>query len=255
LPDTASRRIEENGKRSSVVAKQSKGEVLNFERPVLIPSDGAVLSGALVLPEDAAGIVLVAHASGSGRLCPRNRFLARELEARGLATLQVDLLTPEEEVVDQQGGQFRFDIQMLARRLGAAARWVSGVAHVRSLPMGYFGSGTAASAALVAAAQDPEPVRAIVSSGGRPDLAGRALGYVETPTLLLVGETDQAGLELNRQGLLRLGCTEKQLVVVPGASDLFGQLGALDEAAGLAGDWIMRYLGAARMEKAEALAG
>jgi putative phosphoribosyl transferase len=242
------------GKRSSAVVKKSKRKVLNFERPVAIPSDGAVLSGSLVLPDGATGIVLCAHESGSSRLRPSNRLLVRQLEARGLATLQVDLLTPEEEVQDQHGGQFRFDIQLLARRLEAAARWVVGIAHVRSLTMGYWGSGTAASAALLAAAHAPTLVGAIVSGGGRPDLAGRALAYVEAPTLLLAAGKDEAAVELNQQALLRLGGGERQFVVLPGVSQLLSEPGALEEVARLAGNWFVRYLGAARIEKAEALA-
>lgn len=236
------------------MAKKEKAKLLNYERPVSIPSNGAVLSGSLALPENAIGIVLFAHGSGSGRLSPRNRFVARELEARGLATLLVDLLTPEEEVLDQTTGQFRFDIRLLATRLEAVARWVVGIAHVRSLPMGYFGSSTGASAALLAAAQDPEMVSAIVSRGGRPDLAGRALAHVQAPTLLLVGGNDDAVLELNRQALRRLGAAEKHLIVVPGASHLFSEPGTLEEVARRAGDWFLRYLGAAKAQKVEALA-
>ncbi len=246
---------EQNREGSSAVAKQSRVEVINFERPVSIPSDGAALSGTFLLPEDAVGIVLLAHASGSGRLNPRSRHLTRELGARGLATLQVDLLTPDEEVLDQQAGQFRFDIPFLARRLGAAARWVTGIAHLRSLPLGYVGSGTAASAALLAAAQEPQKVSAIVSSSGRPELAGRALGYVEAATLLLVGEKDEAGVELSRKAMLHLGCAEKQMVIIPGASEIFSDPHAFEEAMELAGDWLMLHLGAARLEKLEALAG
>jgi putative phosphoribosyl transferase len=237
------------------VAEKERSKLLNYERPVSIPSNGAVLSGSLALPEDATGIVVFAHGSGSSRLSPRNRFVARELEARGLATLLVDLLTAEEEVLDQTAGQFRFDIRLLATRLEAVARWVVGIAHVRSLPMGYFGSSTGAAAALLAAAQDPEMVSAIVSRGGRPDLAGRALTYVQAPTLLLVGGNDETVLELNRQALGRLASAEKQLVIVPGASHLFREPGTLEEVARLAGDWFVRWLGAAKTQKAAALAG
>jgi putative phosphoribosyl transferase len=237
------------------VAEKERSKWPNYERPVSIPSNGAVLSASLVVPDDPAGVVLFAHGSGSGRLSPRNRFVARELEARGLATLLADLLTAEEEVQDQAGGQFRFDIRLLAARLEAVARWAAGIAEVRSLPVGYFGASTGAAAALLAAAGDPERVAAIVSRGGRPDLAGRALSYVHAPTLLLVGGRDEAVLELNRQALARLGSAEKHLVVVPGASHLFSEPGTLEEVARLAGDWFLRWLAAGKPQKAEALAG
>jgi putative phosphoribosyl transferase len=237
------------------VTEKEPNKLLHYERPVSIPSNGVVLSGSLVVPDDAAGIVLFAHGSGSSRLSPRNRFVARELEARGLATLLLDLLTAEEEVQDQSAGQFRFDIRLLAARLGAVARWVAGIDEVRSLPMGYFGASTGAAAALLAAAQDPERVGAIVSRGGRPDLAGQALIHVHAPTLLLVGGNDEAVLGLNRQALARLGSAEKHLVVVPGASHLFSEPGTLEEVARQAGDWFLRWLGAGKPLRAAALAG
>lgn len=208
---------------------------------VHVPVVGAVLEGSLVLSERAAGVVVFAHGSGSGRHSPRNQRVAATLNEAGIGTLLLDLLTPEEEAAERLTAHHRFDIQLLARRLIDTIDWLG---HRRTgLRIGLFGASTGAAAALVAAAERPEDVAAVVSRGGRPDLAGSALPQVRAPTLLIVGGADKLVLELNRQAfeLLR---TEKRLVVVPGATHLFEEPGALEQVAQLAVDWFSRYLGA-----------
>jgi pimeloyl-ACP methyl ester carboxylesterase len=201
----------------------------------------AALSGDLVLPEHPAGIVLFAHGSGSSRHSPRNRFVADTLNEAGFGTLLLDLLTPAEEHADRLTGELRFDIGLLAHRLLAAIDWLrAGPAH--ALRIGLFGASTGAAAALVAAAERPEDVAAVVSRGGRPDLAGPALARVHAPTLLIVGGADRVVLELNRRAL-KLLPTERRLVIVPGATHLFEEPGALEEVARLATDWFSHYLG------------
>lgn len=200
-----------------------------------------VLQGDLILPENAVGVVLFAHGSGSSRQSPRNRFVAETLNEAGIGTLLVDLLTREEEIFDRATGELRFDIALLAKRQIAAVDWLrSGPA--ASLSIGLFGASTGAAAALVAAAARPDDVAAIVSRGGRPDLAGAALPRVRAPTLLIVGSLDRVVLELNRQALEQLQA-QKQLVVVPGATHLFEEPGALEEVARLASEWFSRHLG------------
>lgn len=200
-----------------------------------------VLQGDLILPENAVGVVLFAHGSGSSRQSPRNRFVAETLNEAGIGTLLMDLLTREEEIFDRATGELRFDIELLAKRQIAAVDWLrSGPA--ASLSIGLFGASTGAAAALVAAAARPDDVAAIVSRGGRPDLAGAALPRVRAPTLLIVGSLDRVVLELNRQALEQLQA-EKQLVVVPGATHLFEEPGALEEVARLATEWFSRHLG------------
>jgi pimeloyl-ACP methyl ester carboxylesterase len=199
------------------------------------------LEGDLQIPDRATGLVLFAHGSGSSRHSPRNRFVAHELQTAGLATLLLDLLTPEEEAVDQHTGHLRFDIGLLAERLVAATLWAAVDAATRSLAIGYFGASTGAAAALVAAALEPEKVRAVVSRGGRPDLAGEALPLVRAPTLLIVGGRDLTVLELNRAAMARLR-TEARLEIVPGATHLFEEPGALEAVARLAREWFLRHL-------------
>jgi putative phosphoribosyl transferase len=209
---------------------------------VAVPAGDAVLEGDLVVPAGATGIVAFAHGSGSSRHSPRNKRVADTLNEAGLGTLLVDLLTPAEEAVDQITAQHRFDIALLARRLVAAVDWLRHTA-APELPVGLFGASTGAAAALVAAAERPADIRAVVSRGGRPDLAGAALARVRAATLLIVGSRDPQVLELNRLALQALGAMEKQLVIVPGATHLFEEPGALDEVARLAADWFSRHVG------------
>jgi putative phosphoribosyl transferase len=211
------------------------------ERLVRVPVGRVLLDGNLTLPEGARGIVLFAHGSGSSRFSPRNRYVAQLLNQEKLATLLIDLLSPEEEAVDQRTAQLRFNIELLAERLVGVTDWLVEQPNTRPLRMGYFGASTGAAAALVAAAERPRIVHAIVSRGGRPDLAGPFLARVEAPTLLIVGGNDPVVIELNRAALAQLRC-EKQLVIVPGATHLFEESGALDEVARLACQWFERHL-------------
>jgi dienelactone hydrolase len=199
------------------------------------------LDGNLTLPASPIGVVLFAHGSGSSRHSPRNRYVARVLNEAGLATLLVDLLTPEEEAIDSRTGHLRFNIELLAKRLLGAAEWLKTLPQTRQLAIGYFGASTGAAAALVAAAERPELVGAVVSRGGRPDLAGQALPRVQAPTLLIVGGNDFQVIELNRAALAQLRC-EKQLVIVPGATHLFEEPNALEEVARLARVWFESHL-------------
>jgi pimeloyl-ACP methyl ester carboxylesterase len=211
------------------------------EQLVRIPAGTVTLAGSLTLPEQAQAIVLFAHGSGSSRLSPRNRYVARLLNEAKLATLLVDLLTLHEEVIDARTAQLRFDIDLLAERLVDATDWLTEFPDTKHLRIGYFGASTGAAAALAAAAIRPDVVNAVVSRGGRPDLAGAALTRVQAPTLLIVGENDGQVIELNRAALAELRC-EKQLVIVPGATHLFEEPGALDVVAQLARDWFEQYL-------------
>ena len=213
-------------------------------RNVDIPIDGIVLHGDLVVPRDAKGIILFAHGSGSSRFSPRNRAVAETLREGGLATLLLDLLTRDEEQVDATTREHRFDIELLATRLASATVWVTREPDTRHLPVGYFGASTGAAAALVAAASLGAVVRAVVSRGGRPDLAGASLAAVRAPTLLIVGGDDALVLELNQDALARLG-GPKALDVVPGATHLFEERGALEEVARLARQWFTQHLVAA----------
>jgi dienelactone hydrolase len=218
---------------------------------VHVTAGRVVLEGDLARPEGAAGIVVFAHGSGSSRHSPRNRAVARALQQAGLATLLIDLLTPEEEKVDLQTAYFRFDIALLAERLVGASQWLAERRDTRGLPIGYFGASTGGGAALLAAAEDPDAVGAVVSRGGRPDLAGSALPMVQAPTLLIVGGHDEQVIELNREALAELRC-EKQLVIVPGATHLFEEPGTLEEVARLASDWFVRHLSRATAATARA---
>jgi putative phosphoribosyl transferase len=206
-----------------------------------IPAGSVSLKGDLVIPSRANGVVLFAHGSGSGRHSPRNQFVAEELQAAGLATLLIDLLTSEEEAAEQHTGHLRFDIGFLAERLIAATRWLNDHAPTRPLGLGYFGASTGAGAALVAAADDPTRVQAIVSRGGRPDLAGGALARVRAPTLLIVGGHDLTVLDLNRAAMARMQA-DTRLEIVPRAGHLFEEPGALQAVGRLASDWFVRYL-------------
>jgi dienelactone hydrolase len=213
----------------------------NEERLVRVAAGPVTLEGNLTLPDGANGIVLFAHGSGSSRHSPRNRYVAQLLNEAKLATLLIDLLTSEEEAIDMRTAHLRFDIGLLAERLIAATDWLTQHPETRYLRIGYFGASTGAGAALVAAAERPDVVGAVVSRGGRPDLAGPALPRVRAPTLLIVGGDDFPVIELNRAALAQLRC-EKQLVIVPGATHLFEEPGALDTVAQLAREWFERYL-------------
>jgi pimeloyl-ACP methyl ester carboxylesterase len=214
---------------------------VDLERAVRIDTAGVALEGDLVIPEGALALVVFAHGSGSSRFSPRNRYVARLLNKRRLATLLVDLLTPAEEEQDALSGRLRFDINLLADRLVGATDWASREPATQRLPLGYFGASTGAAAALVAAALRADRVGAVVSRGGRPDLADVALRDVRAPTLLIVGGNDPEVLELNRMALKLMSCV-RQLAIVPGASHLFEEPGALDEVARLARDWFLRHL-------------
>jgi putative phosphoribosyl transferase len=212
------------------------------ERIVQIPSGEAMLEGELHVPVGAKGIVLFAHGSGSSRHSPRNQFVARMIRKANVGTLLFDLLTREEEVIDLQTRHLRFDIGLLARRLVDATNWVKRESDLWHLRVGYFGSSTGGGAALVAAAELGEEIGAVVSRGGRPDLAGRdALKRVKSPTLLIVGEYDEQVIELNRQAYALLEC-EKQFVIVPGATHLFEEPGTLEQVALLAARWFHDHL-------------
>lgn len=212
------------------------------ETAVRIEHPGAAATdGDLVVPDEPTGLVVFAHGSRSGRYSPRNRQVAAGLQERGLATLLLDLLTAEEQV-DVRTRELRFDIGLLAQRLAGAADWLRDQPHLASLTIGYFGASTGGGAALVAAAIHPDRIGAVVSRGGRPDLAGDYLARVEAPTLLIVGGADPVVLDLNEQALKRLR-TESRLEVVPKATHLFEEPGALEEVTRLAGNWLCRQLG------------
>lgn len=209
------------------------------ERSVRIPPSGII--GDLAIPINALGIVLFAHGSGSSRFSSRNKFVANLLHDASLATLLLDLLTVEEERIDAQTMHLRFDIELLATRLVEATKWLAQTSEVAHLPIGYFGASTGAAAALIAAAELPESIRAVVSRGGRPDLTGAALPTVQAPTLLTVGGNDEPVIELNQKALDALQC-EKKLEIVPGATHLFEEPGTLEQVAGLASAWFEHHL-------------
>lgn len=217
------------------------------ERSVEIPvPDAGSVYGDLAVPEGAIGLVVFAHGSGSSRFSGRNRHVAGALRERGLATLLMDLLTDDEEAVDLRTRHLRFDIPLLAGRLELAARRLAADPETAGLPLGSFGASTGAAAALVAAARQGHAVRAVVSRGGRPDLAGDALDRVTAPTLLVVGGRDEVVLDLNRQAQRRLR-GPNELVIVPGATHLFEEPGALDAVARLAGEWFSTHLPAVQV--------
>jgi dienelactone hydrolase len=199
------------------------------------------LEGELKVPAEAQAVVLFAHGSGSSRLSPRNRYVAEVLREANLATLLIDLLTAEEEAVDIHTAHLRFNIELLAKRLVGATDWLVQNPQTANLAIGYFGASTGAGAAMVAAAARPDMVHGIVSRGGRPDLAGPALSQVRAPTLLIVGGEDVPVIRLNQQALDHLAARDKQLVIIPGATHLFEEPGALEEVAHLAADWFTRH--------------
>src|SRR5262245_19430558 len=205
-----------------------------LEHPVRVAAGPVTLEGNLAIPEGARGVVLFAHGSGSGRHSPRNRFVARALREAGLATLLIDLLTEQEEAVDRSTAHLRFDIGLLADRLGGATDWLTDDPQTAGLSVGYFGASTGGGAALVAAVRRPTVVGAVVSRGGRPDLAGEALPAVLAPTLLIVGSDDEPVIGLNEDALQQLGAPVKKLVIIPGAGHLFEEPGKLEEVARLA---------------------
>jgi dienelactone hydrolase len=209
---------------------------------VQVPTGTTLLEDNLTIPASAQGIVLFAHGSGSSRHSPRNRFVAQTLNASGIATLLLDLLTAEEETAERETAHLRFDIGLLAARLIGTTDWLTHTSSVQDLPLGYFGASTGAGAALVAAAARPDKVRAVVARGGRPDLASSALRAVQAPTLLLVGSQDTEVIHLNRTALNQLHVESKELVLIPGASHLFAEPGTLAEVARLATAWFLRYL-------------
>jgi dienelactone hydrolase len=208
---------------------------------VAIHAGAAEIRGDLVVPDKASGLVVFAHGSGSSRHSRRNRQVAQALEAGGFATLLLDLLTPEEEAIDVRTYEFRFDIARLAGRVVAAIDWAVGDPRVASLPIGCFGASTGAAAALIAAAERPGFVRAVISRGGRPDLAGDALPRVQAPTLLIIGGDDEPVIRLNRAAMQRMRATV-QLEIIPGATHLFEEPGTLEQASLLARNWCIRYL-------------
>jgi len=212
-----------------------------MERSVSVAAGEVTLQADLTVPAGAVGVVMFAHGSGSSRKSSRNRYVAGELQAAGLATLLLDLLTVEEERVDMHTGHLRFDIGLLARRLVGAGEWLLQQPETSALPLGLFGASTGGGAALVAAAEQPDRVRAVVSRGGRPDLAGPALPRVQAPTLLIVGGNDTPVIEMNRDAMKRMQA-HVELEIVPGATHLFEEPGTLERVARLARDWFLRYL-------------
>ena len=217
---------------------KTTGELI--ERSVLIPPAG--LEGDLVIPEKATAVIAFAHGSGSSRHSPRNQYVARVLQQGGLGTLLFDLLTAQEERIDVQTAELRFDIALLARRLSEATAWLKKDKDTRDLLVGYFGASTGAAAALVAAAQRRGDVFAVVSRGGRPDLAGASLPLVKASTLLIVGGEDTPVIEMNEDAFRQLRMEEKKLEIVPGATHLFEEPGTLEKVASLARDWFKREL-------------
>jgi pimeloyl-ACP methyl ester carboxylesterase len=214
------------------------------EREVSIGLSKVTLEGALCVPNDACGIAIFAHGSGSSRLSPRNRYVAGELQSHGVGTLLFDLLSSEEEAFDERTRALRFDIRLLAKRLVNVTQWAMGDSEAFGLRVGYFGASTGAAAALVAAAQLPEKISAVVSRGGRPDLAGKSLRSVQAPTLLIVGGNDEPVLSWNRLALEELGCRDKRLEIIPDATHLFEEEGTLAKVAELAAEWFASHFSA-----------
>jgi len=212
-----------------------------MSKEIQIPAGRATLDGNLTVIDQAKGLVLFAHGSGSSRHSPRNQFVARTLNEGRLATLLFDLLTPEEESIDLYTREHRFDIGLLAERLVYATKWAKQQKQIADLKIGYFGSSTGGAAALVAAAELPDEIGAVVSRGGRPDLAGEALPNVKAPTLLIVGGEDHVVIELNEQARAQMKC-EVKIDIVPGATHLFEEPGALETVAKLASDWFVNRL-------------
>jgi putative phosphoribosyl transferase len=213
----------------------------DIEHSLTIPFGENTLDGTLHVPKGAKGMVLFVHGSGSSRLSSRNQFIARKLNEAKFATLLFDLLTPSEELEDVKTLKYRFDIEFLAARLVAATNWLTQQPIAHGLPIGYFGASTGGGAALVAAAQKPNVVKAVVSRGGRPDLAGNVLPAVKAPTLLIVGGNDHPVIEMNEKALQQLHVT-KRLEIIPGATHLFEETGALQQVSTLAQAWFNEYL-------------
>lgn len=208
---------------------------------VRVDADGVTLEGNLLIPDGATGIVLFAHGSGSSRFSSRNIYVAEALREAGLATLLIDLLTASEELVDTRTAHLRFDIEMLAKRLVGTTLWLGAQPPTKALNVGLFGASTGGGAALVAAAQIPDRIKAVVSRGGRPDLAGEALPRVQAPTLLIVGGDDVPVIGMNKEAYDELRC-ERHMEIVPGASHLFEEAGTLEHVARLAAEWFTRFL-------------
>lgn len=221
-----------------------KSQINGTEDEILIETGKVVLEGTLGLPKDTNAIVLFAHGSGSSRHSPRNRYVARVLQSHGIGTLLFDLLTREEESIDEVTAELRFDIPFLAMRLMDATRWLTQQSDMQHMNFGYFGASTGAAAALVAASRMQSTIRAVVSRGGRPDLAGDALPSVPCSTLLIVGGDDEPVIAMNQEALAQLRC-EKKLVIVPGATHLFEEPGTLEEVARLAANWFAMHLAVA----------
>ena len=219
----------------------ARGTESGSTTPVRVSIGDQSLNGDLRIPPQSHGLVLFAHGSGSSRHSPRNQYVARALERRNLATLLIDLLTPEEERIDDRTAQYRFDIPMLASRLVAIVDWLRAGQETASLPIGLFGASTGGGAALMAAADRPREIAAVVSRGGRPDLAGPALAKVTTPTLLVVGGFDTPVIQMNRDAMKHMR-GEVTLEIVPGATHLFEEPGTLERVADLACTWFARHL-------------
>lgn len=215
---------------------------MQTEQQVKVQIPEVVLDGSLVIPNEAKGIVLFAHGSGSSRFSPRNRYVAQYLVDKQMATLLIDLLSREEEIIDEVSREFRFDINLLATRLVGVIDWIKNNKKIHKLDIGLFGSSTGAAAALVAAAQKRNDVKSVVSRGGRPDLAASYLKQVIAPTLLIVGGLDEQVIEFNQEALELIPGT-KVLEIVPGATHLFEEPGTLEFVAHLAGQWFSKYLG------------
>lgn len=218
-------------------------EINPVEQEITVPIQDASLKGNLVFPEGAQAIVIFAHGSGSSRFSSRNRYVARVLSDAGLATLLFDLLTEQEEAVDVYTTEYRFNIELLADRLVQVTDWIYRNPSTSNLKIGYFGASTGAAAALIAASRLSDVIYTVVSRGGRPDLAGSVLPFVAAPTLLIVGGNDYTVIDLNEEAIEKMSAgTEKELVIVPGATHLFEEPGALEEVARLARDWFINHL-------------
>jgi putative phosphoribosyl transferase len=213
----------------------------SLESALKIPVGNVEVEGAMFLPPRAVGIVVFAHGSGSSRFSTRNQYVAKEINKANIGTLLFDLLTPGEEEEDELTGEYRFDIALLARRLMGVTEWLQNDPQTQNLKLGYFGASTGAAAALIAAAKMPQAVSAVVSRGGRPDLAGEYLSQVEAPTLLLVGGWDEEVIELNKQAQSQM-TNQNKLIIIPAATHLFEEPGKLEEVARFAADWFKRFL-------------
>ncbi|MDQ1281362.1 MAG: putative phosphoribosyl transferase [Thermoproteota archaeon] len=213
----------------------------NEKGSIRIPIDEIILEGNLLVPKGARGVVVFAHGSGSSRFSPRNRYVANVLQKTGLATLLMDLLTRDEEIIDEQTAQFRFNIELLSQRLTGVTRWLKEESPLKDLKVGFFGSSTGAAAALIAAAIQPADVKAVVSRGGRPDLAREHLLNVRAPTLLIVGGDDLQVIELNKEAMAQINVITK-LEIIPGATHVFEEPGKLEVVAKLAAEWFIKYL-------------